>query len=57
MGSRDYRHREPKKPKKVARKISEISVLPSPTVVEVVGKRKKSQELPREEEKGEEGED
>ena len=39
MGHRDYRHREPKKPKKDAKKISAHTVLPPPTTVEVVKKK------------------
>jgi len=41
MGKRDYRHREPKKPKKDARKISTDIILPPSVAVEVVKKRKK----------------
>ena len=40
MGKRDYRHREPKKAKKEARKPSS-PVLPTPMSVEVVGKKGK----------------
>lgn len=40
MGRRDYRKREPKKPRKDAKKIS-ISILPPPVIVEVVKKGKK----------------
>lgn len=47
MGRKDFRHREAKKPKKDAKKISVTSVLPPPMVVEVVKKGKKE---PREEE-------
>ena len=41
MSSRDYRHRETKKTKKDARKISPISIMPSPAQVEVIKKGKK----------------
>ena len=41
MGSRDYRHRETKKPKKEAKKLPETTILPPPMTVEVIGKRKK----------------
>jgi len=41
MGRRDYRHRESKKPKKDARKLSTETVLPPPTIVEVIKKGKK----------------
>jgi hypothetical protein len=41
MGRRDYRRREPKKPKKVAKKISTETILPPPVTVEVIKKGKK----------------
>ena len=41
MGRRDYRHREPKKTKKSAKKVTAATILPSPTIVEVVKKGKK----------------
>ncbi|MBA7710772.1 hypothetical protein ES703_119719 [subsurface metagenome] len=41
MGRRDYRHREPKKSKKDARKISADTILPPPVTVEVIKKGKK----------------
>jgi hypothetical protein len=44
MGKRDYRHREPKKPKKDAKKLPPVSILPTPINVEVIGKRKKREE-------------
>jgi hypothetical protein len=47
MGKRDYRWREAKKPKKGAKKISSADILPSPSTVEVIKKRKK--ERPAEE--------
>ena len=50
MGRRDYRHREPKKTKKDARKISPINIMPSPAQVEVIKKGKKKREEAEEEE-------
>jgi hypothetical protein len=50
MGSRDYRRREAKKPKKDAKKLPQVSILPPPAEVEVVKKGKKNKE-----EWGEEG--
>jgi len=41
MGKRDYRHREPKKTKKDAKKISATTIIQSPMTVEVVKKSKK----------------
>ncbi len=41
MGKRDYRHREPKKSKKDAKKISVDTILPPPVTVEVIKKGKK----------------
>ncbi len=41
MGKRDYRHREPKKPKKDTKKISAATFSPTPTTVEVIKKGKK----------------
>jgi len=41
VGRRDYRHREPKKSKKDARKISADTILPPPVTVEVIKKGKK----------------
>ena len=43
MGRRDYRHREPKKAKKAARKATTVSVLPTPVTVEVIKKGKKAE--------------
>ncbi len=40
MGKRDYRHREPKKPKKDVKKISIATVVPPPITVEVIKKKK-----------------
>ncbi len=45
MGRRDFRHREPKKPKKDAKKISLATILPPPATVEVVKKEKKEREV------------
>ena len=44
MGRRDYRHRELKKPKKDAKKLSQISILPTPENIEVIKKGKKKEE-------------
>ena len=41
MGRRDYRHREPKKSRKDAKKISADTILPPPVTVEVIKKGKK----------------
>ncbi len=41
MGRRDYRHREPKKSKKDAKKISADTILAPPVTVEVIRKGKK----------------
>jgi len=41
MGRRDYRHRESKKPKKDARKISVDTILPPPVTVKVIKRGKK----------------
>ena len=43
MGKRDYRHREPKKSKKDAKKLSPATILPPPATVEVVRKVRKEQ--------------
>jgi len=50
MGRRDYRHREPKKQKKDARKISPITIIPPPVQVEVIKKGKKKREEAEKEE-------
>jgi hypothetical protein len=46
MGRRDYRHHEPKKAKKNAKKASVSDIIQAPLTVEVIGKkkRKKSRE-------------
>ena len=44
MGRRDYRHRETKKQKKDAKKISTATILTPPATVEVVKKVKKERE-------------
>ena len=44
MGSRDYRKREQKKPKKDTRKLSPITITPAPINVEVIRKGKKKEE-------------
>ena len=41
MGKRDYRHREPKKPKKGAKKPSVPELLSAPPPVEVIKKPRK----------------
>jgi len=41
MGRRDFRHREPKKPKKDTKKVSATTILSPPMTVEVVKKEKK----------------
>jgi len=43
MSRRDYRHREPKKPKKEARKLPLVSIMPPPVNVEVIKKGKKKE--------------
>ena len=43
MGGRDYRHRETKKPKKDAKKISPATILAPPAGVEVIKKGKKEE--------------
>ncbi len=48
MSRRDYRHHEPKKPKKGSKKASVTDILPPPATVEVIGKKRK---------KGREGEE
>ena len=50
MGRRDYRHREPKKLKKDARKVSAPDILPPPMTVEVVRKERKERKEEEEEE-------
>ena len=41
MGRRDYRHREPKKSKKDAKRISADTILLPPATIEVIKKGKK----------------
>jgi hypothetical protein len=41
MGRRDYRHREPKKPKKGAKKLPPVNILRTPTDVEVIKKERR----------------
>ena len=48
MGSRNYRWRERKKPKKSAKKILTTEVLPPQTNVEVVRKGKKERKVEEE---------
>ena len=49
MGRRDYRHREPKKSKKEAKKVSVDNVLPPSMTVEVIKKGKKERKTEEEE--------
>ena len=44
MGRRDFRHREPKKARKDAKRISPDTILPPSPTVEVVKKGKKERE-------------
>lgn len=44
MGSRDYRKKEQKKPKKDAKKLPPINITPAPVNVEVIRKGKKREE-------------
>jgi len=44
MGRRDYRHREPKKSKRSAKKISPVDIVSPPMQVEVIKKGKKRRE-------------
>jgi len=44
MGRRDYRHREPKKSKRDARRISPVTIVPPSVTVEVIKKSKKKRE-------------
>ncbi len=44
MGKRDYRRREPKKPKKGAKRTAKIEILPTPAAVEVIKKGKQGKE-------------
>ena len=48
MGKRDYRHREPKKPKKDAKKVSATTILTPPVIVEVAKKGKKERQVEEE---------
>jgi hypothetical protein len=50
MGRRDYRHREPKKAKKDAKKLSPLNILTTPVNVEVIkkgGKKREGEEAER----------
>jgi len=49
MSRRDYRHREPKKSKKEAKKLPAVNVIPTPVNVEVVKKVKRKREAGEEE--------
>ncbi len=52
MGSRDKQHREPKKKKKEAKKIAPLSIMTTPTEVEVIkkGKQREGRRAKEEEE-------
>ena len=50
MSRRDYRHREPKKSKKEAKKLPVVNLIPTPVNVEVVKKEKKKEKAEGEEE-------
>ena len=50
MGKRDYRHREPKKSKKDAKKVEAPGILLPPTTVEVIKKQRKERKEEEEEE-------
>ncbi len=45
MGRRDYRHREPKRSKKDAKKLPPVTILPTPVNVEVIKKVRKERDL------------
>ena len=49
MGRRDYRHREPKKQKRDAKKIAPIEIIQPPVQVEIIKKGKKKREGEEEE--------
>ena len=53
MGKRDYRHRETKKAKKDPKKIPQVTILPTPTNVEMVKKKRKGKEVEEETEEEE----
>ena len=44
MGRRDYRHREPKKARKNARKLPQVNITTTPASVEVIRKTSKRKE-------------
>ncbi|MFC2034831.1 hypothetical protein ACFLUJ_01760 [Chloroflexota bacterium] len=48
MGKRDFRHREPKKPKRDVKKTSTVTFLSSPVTVEVIRKAKKERKVEEE---------
>ncbi len=45
MGRRDFGHREAKKPKKDAKKLPQVSIVPKPVNVEVIKKERKKKEV------------
>jgi hypothetical protein len=49
MGSRDKRHREPKKTKKDTRKINPVTIITTPPPVEVIRKERKREKEEEEE--------
>jgi hypothetical protein len=52
MGSRDKGHKESKKPKKESKKIPQVTIMTTPTEVEVIkkGKRREGRRVEEEEE-------
>ena len=49
MGSRNYRHREPKKVKKETKKLPSLTITTTQGDVEVIGKSKKQEDRKEEE--------
>ena len=43
MGKRDYRHREPKKTKRDAKKVSPVTIISPVASVEVIKKKKREE--------------
>ena len=48
MGKRDIRRKEPKKPKKDAKKLTVTEILPTPVTVEVIKTKGKKELIPEE---------
>jgi len=44
MGKRDIRHREAKKPKQTSKKAAPSTVLPTPSNVEIIDKKRKREQ-------------